>query len=260
MSLKRIFTREQIYGEFTHVKERTKIGVIGLGRSAGTTFFALALAQELESRKKSVAFVELSQVEEGKSMVYHVLGMDQRFAHGRYRQIFSQVENNRRVNGKENIDAGINWAVLHPEEMMRGLTLSSLQETKLINNFSGDYIVCDMGCRYREEVMSEMDIIFTVVDPLPSKLIASRNVYENLVRDGRKIVWVLNKDNSGVHRRHLYKYVKVKGHETIPLLQGEFFYKAEYNCRLPYEQKEIRVGIKPIMENIVNFHILATNG
>lgn len=70
----------------------------------------------------------------------------------------------------------------------------------------------------------------------------------------------MNKDNGGIQRKCFYDYMKIKGHERIPMLDPELFYKAEYNCRLPYEQNEIRHIMKPIMENIVNRYILITNG
>ncbi|MGI6257342.1 MAG: hypothetical protein ACOYJU_04675 [Anaerovoracaceae bacterium] len=254
--MKRIFAREGTYGDFPEIMEKTKIGVVSLGHGAGGTLFALALSQELGQRNKAAAYLELSGSGEGKPMVYQMLGMEKRFSRRGFMPVFSQIQNNRRINGRENIEAGINWAILHPHESMRELNLSPIQRIKLINNFSGDYIVCDLGCQYLQEIASEMDMIFAIVDPLPSKLIANREMYQKLVGSRQKIIWVLNKDNRGIHRRHFYDYMKIKGHETIPLMQGDILYKAEYNCRLPYEQKEIRETIKPVMEKIVNRHIL----
>lgn len=258
--MKRIFSREQIYGEFKQIKERTKVGVIALGSGSGATLLALALAQELESRSKATSFIELSGSGDGKALVYEMIGLEKRMAPAGYRMMFSEIENDRRINGWENTEAGINWAVLHPEENMRNLELSPLRETRLIHNFSGDYIVCDLGSCYRTERIEEMDIIFCIVDPLPSKLIANREMYQRLTAGPRKTVWILNKDNGGIHRRLFYSYMKIKGHETVPMMKGELLYKAEYNCRLPYEQKEIKEILKPIMEKIVNRHILITKG
>lgn len=258
--MKRKFAREHNYSDFTKNIEKRFVGVLSLGEGCGATFFALNLAQELESRGMSTAFLELPEHREGKSLIYHMMDMDRRLGLKRYRSVMGEAENNREIKARQNIEAGINWALVHPEESMRNIGLSTVQEARVIHNLSGDYIICDMGCRYRESRIAEMDMLFCIIDPMPSKLIAAREMYHNLVKGEKKIVWVLNKDNGGIQRKCFYDYMKVKGHERIPMLDPELFYKAEYNCRLPYEQNEIRHIMKPIMENIVNRHILITNG
>ena len=123
--MKRRFAREGTYGDFPEIIEKTKIGVVALGHGAGGTLFALALSQELGQRNKATAYLELSGPGEGKPLVYQMLGMEKRFSRREFIPIFSRVQNNRRINGQENIEAGINWAILHPHENMRKLDLYS---------------------------------------------------------------------------------------------------------------------------------------
>ena len=89
-----------------------------------------------------------------------------------------------------------------------------------------------------DEVLPEMDRIYIVIDPLPSKLIPAAEKLERLrllYPDARIIV---NKMNKGVHRSELRKFAGAPDLTEVPYLDPSVLYKAEYSCVLPAEIKE----------------------
>jgi len=260
--LKRNFKREFEEEDVLQITEKIKIGVTSIGRGSGATFISTSLAKTLAGqKKKAVAFAELRRGSGRGFLTYDSLGMDRRFLSGDFLSFYSFVKERRYIRGCRNMDGGINWALMTPEENAEKLALSPLEEARLINNIYGDIVICDMGddiCRSR---LDEMDIIICVVDPMPSKLIGSRRIYQKLKEEelkGRGLIWVVNKYNGGVNRKHFKDYVRIKDPVVIPLMRPEYFYSAEYNCRLPCEQKEIKEKIRRPMEEIAQKHILIT--
>ncbi|MEG0392953.1 MAG: hypothetical protein RR626_09360 [Anaerovoracaceae bacterium] len=258
--MNRSFSRGFVHTTQAQVTEKMKIGVLALGSGAGGTFVALALAEELSQGEHSVSFLELTKGREGNSLVYHILDIERRFGMNRYRPIYGEVENDRYIRGIKNLDSNINWALMTPEENLRKLALSDLQESRLINNLSGDILICDLGHEYNPTRLAEMDLIIGILDPLPSKLIGYRGIYQKLLQDNRPIIWLINKDNPGVNRKFFAEYIKVKEAAKIPLIKPEYLYQAEYNCRLPYEEREVKQILAPILKEVVDSHILITLG
>lgn len=257
--MKRNFVREYTYEAKGKVAEKKKIGVLSMGGGSGGTLISLALAQELSERGKSVAFIELSEGKVGKALTYDALDMNARFAKKEYKNVYGEVENNRRINERENWEAGINWTLITPDENMRSINLSKVQEGILCSNTVGDYYICDMGSTFKEARVAFMDIVICVVDPMPSKIIANHHIYTSLLQSQCSVVWMINKDNPGIHKKTLFQYIKIRKHMSVPLIDGAWTYMAEYKCRLPYEQKQIKEALQPIMAEIVQRYIEATN-
>lgn len=256
--MKRKYEREFKESESLQVFEKIKIGVMGSGRGVGTSFVATSIAvQWAAQREKAVAFVELFDEERGKSWIYDIVGMDKRFGSRKYESLYNKIKHGRYIRGLTNMDMGVNWAVPGPEDRVSGLT--GVQESRLINNISGDVIVCDLGFEFKEEIIADMDVIVCVVDPKPSKLIASRKLYQQIKQEqinGRKIIWVINKVNGGINKRCFRDYIKIKDAFEIPIIKDIHFYAAEYNCRIPIEQREIKKATGKIIEYIVKETVL----
>ncbi len=253
--MERNFTREKEEWTALAAMEKKKIGVISMGPGSGATLVALALAQQLVLERESVAFLELPRALSGQALTYDSLGMEKRFSLKPYQPLFFAIKNRTGIKSLHNRESGIHWGLMTPGENREKIRLSLGEKLHLIHNITGDFVLCDLGTDYHSRLLMEMDYVFCVVDPLPSKLIANRDMFETLSGD-KRVVWVENKHNSGVMKRSFSKYMRRKMTYRIPLLPGELFYRKEYNCRLPYEQREIREILQPVIKEMVDHHII----
>jgi len=247
--------------------ERIKIGILPLCRGAGATLIATSMAKLLsENNKFKISFVEIIEEKSiGNKFTFDSLGMDKRFAGRNFTDLFQLTKQGANIRGITNIDEGINW-ILHKPKDIKSVEIKSESENKIgsienmrvINNAPGDIIVCDFEI-HREciELLKDMDILIVVIDPIPSSLIAG---YETLSyckvleQKGKKIFWIINKDNKGVNKRELYKFIKLKELYYIPFINTEELYSAEYNCQLPISNREARsrlqIDLKKIIKSI----------
>lgn len=258
----REFKREYLEDELPWVAEVTKIGIFSFTKGSGTTFVATSLAKYIASEmKKPVAFIELTHNGSHEPLLYEALGMDQRFSSRTFISFFAEIQDHKYIKRLKNTDAGINWAIRTPKDRENQVCLTSLEEIRLLNNICGDFIVCDLGSEFYAESMEEMDALVGVIDPLPSKLMAAKKLFHQIRLEelgGRRIFWVVNKNNHGVNNRLLKRFLKLKNPITIPLIPEEWFYVAQYHCRLPFEQSEIKKETRMQIEELVNHHILFT--
>ena len=193
------------------------------------------------------------------SLIYESIGAEKRFSNREFAPFYTLVKKRKYIRGIKNMDAGVNWALMTSYESKTGYALTALEEARLINNIYGDVIICDMGSEIKISRLDEMDKIICVVDPMPSRLIGSRTVYQKLKEEehkGKEIIWIINKANGGINKKCFREYIKIKKPITIPLIRPEYFYTAEYNCRIPFEQREIKNKVRNQFEEIVK-HIIA---
>lgn len=260
--MNRVFKREYIEEDLQRITETTKIGVFSFTKSAGSTFVATSLAQCLaEQKKKAVAFVELGKYSRNEPLLYDAIGMEQRFNSREFNSFFLEVKEHKYIKNLKNSDAGINWAVRTPKDREQDILLTPLEEARILNNICGDWIICDLGSRFNRESMEDMDVLIGVIDPLPSKLLATQASYLQMRAEefgGRRLIWVINKYNSGVNNKLLRRSLKLKNPITLPLIPEEWFYVAQYHCRLPFEQAEIKKIARSPIEELVKHHILFT--
>lgn len=204
-----------------------------------------------------MAFVELGTNSCNKPLLYDAMGIDKRFSGRKFHSFHTLVKNNKYIRGYRNIDSKINWAIFTP--VSRNVKLTGLQELRLINNIYADIIICDLGSETKDYRLAEMDVLIGVMDPMPSRLIGARRVYQILKseeKEGKSICWVINKMNRGISNRSFRDYIKIKDFVSIPLIRPELFYIAEYNCRFPYEQKEIKDRISGKINTLLKSNIL----
>jgi len=258
----RDYKREYIEEDLERISELTKIGVFSFIKSSGTSFVATSLAKYLaDIRKKSVAFLELKHDASNEDLLYHALGMDQRFSSREFISFYSEIKKRKYIRKIKNVDSGINWAIRTPLDRELGIWLTAVEETRLIHNICGDWVVCDLGSQFYQESMDEMDIVIGVIDPMPSNLLSSKNSLRKLQFEemgGRHLCWVINKYNKGVNSKLLKRFLKMKNPVTIPLIPEERFYVAQYQCRIPFEQDDIKREAVASIEELVNHHILFT--
>lgn len=256
--LNRIFVREQCDEEYCVVKNRFKIGVTGMGAVVGTSFIATALAKELSKNKeKHIAYVEINGMNK-MTCLYDSLGMDKRFAGRMFYDFYTEICYGKSIAGLINLDERINWALCVPQnnKHTQGKRLETIETCRLINNITADNVICDITqCVESEEIFKEMDVLVFVIDPLPSKLIASYNqlcYMKKCQMEGKKIIWVVNKYNDGINKREFYDFMKIKHFVKIPLVTQEQLYLAEYNCKIPYSMKLISESVTEPIRQIIH--------
>jgi CO dehydrogenase nickel-insertion accessory protein CooC1 len=259
VAMNREYKREYKEEDIERVSELTKIGVFSFIKTSGTSFVATSLAKYMADQKtKSVAYVELKHDDSCESLLYEALGMGQRFASRDFISFFEEIKARKYIKKRNNQEAGINWALRTPKDRDLGISLTQLEETRLLNNICGDWVVCDLGSRYSQESMEEMDILIGVIDPMPAKLLASKNELQKLLIEdlgGRRLLWVINKYNLGVNNKLLKRFLRLKNPIMVPLIPEEWFYVAQYHCRIPFEQTEIKKAALLSIEELVNRHI-----
>ena len=74
------------------------------------------------------------------------------------------------------------------------------------------------------------DIIVAVIDPLPSLLVEGAAKIIELMDSRAEVIWLLNRDNQGVNRRTLKKYLGFLPELSQQEIPRETICRAEYNC------------------------------
>ncbi|MCL1808969.1 MAG: hypothetical protein FWG42_04265 [Clostridiales bacterium] len=243
--------------EMAYIAEKQKIGVVGMSSGAGATFVATTLAKMLSHKdNRKVTFLEIcGSTGKAGALTYDAIGFDKRFKTREFVRFYSEVKKGNNIRGRSNPDEQINWGLITPEDVKDEIELSPLEMMRLVNNISGDLIVCDMAAGGNaEDYLIDMDYVIFVIDPMPSGMIAGYPFLREVRRlefRGKKVIWVLNKSNTGINKRDLQNFLKLKEHYKLPLMPAEHFYSAQYNCRIPYEMIDIRNEVKETMEKII---------
>lgn len=87
------------------------------------------------------------------------------------------------------------------------------------------YIVTDSCFEYEDE-----DVIVGVIDPLPSLLMDGADMIEELLSLKTPVVWIVNRDNPGVNRTMMRKYLCFTPEFSQAEVPREIIVRAEYNC------------------------------
>lgn len=285
MEMKRIFERNNLDEtgfEHNKVTEKIKVGIVGCGRGSGATFVATSLSYFASKiKKREAAFVQLDGRQAvntldriyKKTDVYDALGMDKRFSGREFIDFFERISKEKSIKGFKNTDDRVNWIIEIPSDIAslnNGLRmgkslnsavcteglLSDIDYLRLINNVSGDFIVCDFGDEGRMDkcgLYRDMDELICVIDPMPSKLLDARELIsyvKQLSTRGHKVSFLINKVNPGVNRRELRDFLKGeqvlfpsgsrRNYYEIPLIDERLFYSCQYNCDIPANNKDIR--------------------
>jgi len=272
--MQRLFIREKTEEKFVSAIEKQKIGVAGMSRGAGATFIATSLAKILSYRDdRKVTFLEVCDLTGNKSsLTYDSIGIDKRFKTREFVRFYNEIKSGGSIRGKTNPDDRINWGLITPEDVKAGAGLITPEDVKagagltpiemirLINNISGDLIICDISeCRNAEDYLLDMDYVIFVIDPVPSAMIKGYPFMREVKRieyRGKKVIWVINKYNSGINKRDMQSFLKLKEYYRIPLMDAGHFYSAEYNCKIPFEVATIQDGVRETMEKIIKELVL----
>ena len=220
----------EVEWNLTLPEKQKKIAVVGISRGAGATFVAVSLAFLLsrsnsveKCRRRLVTYAEGRKPEPGNPLVFYETGLDQR------KSGLLRAFGEKRDPLVLPIYKGISWQVWRPFaddfRMAQG-------------EFAGDWTVTD--CPPLNS-LEEYDLIAAVIDPMPAAVYAGAETYaflRDLERSGKKIIWIVNRDNDEVNHGELKRFLKLRDWFSLPLIPAELFYKAQYSCMLPAELLE----------------------
>lgn len=263
------------------LKERNKIGVIPMSCNAGAGFTAVNLAKAMVKEKKGKpAFIDF-----GGNLYYYQLAMDRRFDKREFLHAIERAEKGESLRNIRNWDEGINWCVYNPEYLLRAYkeTVTPMESFEIYKARSilqdqvpGDFALSPFPylgkslMRYEESLatngmiwrdwrnlLMEQDILICVIDPKPDRLIAGKPLLEEIKKLDVEKLFIINKDNSGINRAEVVRFIDVPEVITIPQVYRELIYKAEYRCKIPYTVREINIILRKAFDEImerINFH------
>lgn len=244
--MERLFFRER-QTDSPAPTQQLHIAVTGLGRSVGTTFVATALAFYFRDAGRETTYCQCLTPSKATRLLYDEVAMEQRFARRSFCDVYGKigageplktmkpVTSTKRLNEEE----GISWILPMPQSG----DLNESQRSRLLTIPKGEVCVFDFEAEVQwNHLLMDMDLIVVVVDPLPSRLIHSKERFaflKKLELSGCNVVWLVNRDNSGVNLRQLKSYLKTNQITRIPIFSAETVYQCEYSCKFPWENGEI---------------------
>ncbi|MDR3296176.1 MAG: hypothetical protein LBT26_10190 [Clostridiales Family XIII bacterium] len=267
-ALERLLSREKDSNPAGRAgKDKIKIGVVGLSAAAGVSFLAFSLARHIANMKKQMpALLEIGDGNENLSgWNYDAIGIDKRFSGRDYVSFYKNAAECRSINKLANMDEGINFALRVPSEA--GIAPDLQQMTSLINNVSGDVIVCDVSARLSfgeaeeerqlaclKRLLQEMTLVLFVVNPLPAKLLGGHKrlaMIKEMETAAQDVLYVVNMYGRGVNKKELYDYLKPRERVTIGLAPADELYEAEFNCKNPYQMAGVKAAASAAIEAIL---------
>lgn len=260
--MNRLFLREKdpiITKEYLF---RRKIGIIGLGPGCGVTSIGTTLAKIVSKNNMNrIQYLEITNPKKSKPLIFDGLGMDKRFLNREFIDFYKEVKEGNPIGHLINRDEDIGWVLITKEDIQKKIILSTQEKTHLINNLNFDLLFCDLELGNQSlgkleddrELLSEMSHLIVIIDPLPSKLLASYNLLQwikVLEEKGLPVSYIVNKYNKGVHKRDFLDFIKLRPNLFIPFISPDEFYVCEYNCQLPFRISELRENLSVFSQNI----------
>jgi len=205
-------------------RHRQVIGVTGIGRGAGATFTAMGLAVKMAEMTEGVTFADGRQHEEGGYSARRLLAVDRLFEK-------KAAAMGSGPGKRTNIYHKVNWAVCGQLCPGAGGQKTGPEELKEpdYRTFPGKYIIVDSP-----QNTEDMDVVVCVVDPLPSRIMAGLETFRRVKEQQLvPVIWVMNKASSAAGRREVETFLKIRFTHSIPLVEAETFYRAEFRCTQP---------------------------
>lgn len=210
-------------------RHRHVTGVVGIGSGAGATFTAMGLALRMAEMTEGVTFLEGQDSGAESRRPYRILAVDREFREKRFTDFFAAAEKNGEGGGRPglrtNLFRKVNWVVRGPAAPEA--PGAAAPDCRLL---PGSRIIVD-----RPVNPEDMDLIVCVVDPLPSRIMAGLETFRRIKEQALvPVIWVLNRSNPAVSRRQTETFLRTEFTHVIPLIPAETFYRAEYDCTIPY--------------------------
>lgn len=239
------------------VLEQRNIAVTGLGQCVGTTFVASSLAFFFREKGNSVTFCQCAQPWRCSRLFYDAVAMEQRFTNRRFTDFYALIHQEEKLTGKKNMDSGINWILPTPYDWDSGFALDAAQRNRLVLNVRDETVIFDLETHKDwDGFLQDMDQVVVVIDPMPSALIRASGRFSFLKRlelAGTPMTWIVNRMNSGVHRRQVTGYLKNRSPLWLEQMDSALIYADEFFCRYHWENEEIRCKFMELFTKLSQF-------
>jgi len=221
------------------MKEAVKIAVLPASPGAGASFVSGITALMLsQTTKLKVTLAEL-----GHPYFYQALGMEKRFVVRNFIPYRELLKSGKSVRELDNYEEGINWALLRPG---KDEAPPPAELFRFIYNVPGETVILDCSGLDRESmvnVLAEAERKIVVVDPLPTKLMENYSFLGDLRLKFPDAIYLANKMNRGVNKGEFSRFLGTKNYISLPALDTDLIYRAEYACVLPGSLKEVRAAL-----------------
>ena len=212
------------------------INITGACRGCGATFIAVSLVFVMGRYCDGVTYLE-GRAENPGSSPFFELSLDKHIPEKRFADFSLLKDEGKRADVRVNLYGNVNWAVKGPK--VRGRT------EILPKDVAGRYILWD-SCLWIDMLQSggfskktdaavldapeknyRPDLILCVIDPLPSRVIASQRRIEAM-KDlpGQNVRWIFNR-GSKRDVASAEKFLNIRGDFHIPSEPQEKFYEAQ---------------------------------
>ena len=153
-----------------------------------------------------------------------------------------------------NLNEGISWLVSSPKTCYP--KISERERMRILSRISSRYLLWDMGHRAVEldfeENEKDVDMIIYVIDPRPSVMLSMYDSFVRVRDCSIPVVYVINRMNSGVDKKDLMSFLKVKKPVILPWADPALIYRSEYKCELFYKNDAIRQIMQPSIKKLAD--------
>ncbi len=244
-------SRETIYNLS---KTKQDIAVTGLGREVGTTMISTSLAFFFAEKGNYLTFTQCAEPCRANALIYDAVSMDRRFINRNFTDIYECIDRGEVIKKCKNIEEGINWILITPENCRKEITLNNEKRNRLIQCGRNEIGVYDIEADDDwNSYLLDMDRIIVVVDPLPSKLISQVSRFQHLKRmevQGADILWLINKTNAGVDKKEVKRYLKSDRIVWLEMMPVQNIYALEYTSKFYWEDHYIRERLDEMFTQI----------
>ena len=208
--------------------------------------------------RRETSYTECLQPGSCDTLYYEEVAMDKRFQHRQFHDVYRILTENGRLQNCENREAGILWRLPTPANCKENLQLTPWQQSRLIASGREEVCIFDLEADYSWlDYLMDMDALFVVVDPLPSKLIRSRERFRALKKlelNGCPVIWIVNRHNEGVDKKQVKQYLQSKNVLWLNSIDSKEIYCDEYFCRFHWENTEIQRKMIEIFTKVSPIH------
>ena len=211
------------------------INICGTCSGCGATFVAISLALVMANETDGVTFLEERKTpgsEKSHPAPFYEISLDKHITERRFADFFALKAAGEKTDNRANMFHNVNWAVRNPgyaekytkevrdKNMSEGISCFLMPE-----DVAGRYIIWD-----DRDGMEEADLILAVVDPLPSKVMASCEKVKQIKQSMyHKVRWVFNGGRK-TDVKAAEKFLGIKADFVLPAEHREKFYEAQKRC------------------------------
>ena len=223
-----------------------RTAVAGLCAGCGVSFAAGLLAAgtaALPGAENASSDCGCTLAELGTPYFYTALNIEKRFAEGDFVFYEDALEKRRSLLAVKNSFRRLDLLLRRPDAagLAPSICACKMPGTQVVFDLSG------FSEDALDEVLPEMDSIFIVLDPLPSRLLPAEKKLRRLIQKYPGARLVANRMNKGVPSAELRRFLG-GSFISLPFADPALIYKAEYGCELFAHSRQASDYIKRLIE------------